>query len=166
MTPTIHCVRHAQGFHNLNIANHTMHDPLLTPLGKEQCLELAKIFPHHNAIDCVVASPLKRTIYTALLGFGDDLESKDLRIIGLPELQETSDMPCDTGSSPEEIAKEFAGKQIDLDLVQPGWNSKTGKWAATPSAVQQRAKEARVWLSQRPETDIVVVTHGTLHFAP
>ncbi|KAK5123482.1 hypothetical protein LTR85_002520 [Meristemomyces frigidus] len=165
MAPTIHCVRHAQGYHNLSVANHTIHDPLLTPYGEEQCRDLAKQFPYHSAVDCVVASPIKRTMYTALLGFGKDIESKGLKVIALPELQETSDLPCDTGSSPAELAKELEGKPVDLSLVQQGWNNKRSRWAPTASAIEKRAKDARQWLLARPEKDIVVVTHGGfLHY--
>lgn len=162
MTPTIHCVRHAQGFHNLTVANHTMHDPLLTPLGEEQCRKLQKDFPAMKEVDLVVASPLKRTIHTALLGFEPAIQEKKLTIIGMPELQETSDLPCDTGSAPEEIAKHFEGKPLDLQLVKPGWNSKRMKWAPTAPAIEKRARDARQWLMARPEKDIVVVTHGML----
>jgi broad specificity phosphatase PhoE len=137
-----------------------MRDPLLTPYGEEQCRDLAKKFPYHGNVEAVVASPIKRTIYTALLGFGDDLASKNLKVIGLPELQETSDLPCDTGSDPDVIQKEFAGKPVDLSLVQPDWNSKKGKWAPTAKAIEARAREARLWLMNRPEKEIVVVTHG------
>lgn len=159
---TIHCVRHAQGFHNISVANHTMHDPLLTPFGEEQCRTLQKTFPYRN-VDLIVASPLKRTIYTALLGFEEVLKNnKDLKVVGLPELQETSDLPCDTGSSVEELAKEFEGKPVDLSLVMPGWNDKKGRWAPTPQAIEERAMAARKWLMARPEKEIVLVTHGTL----
>ncbi|KAK5158599.1 hypothetical protein LTR04_005212 [Oleoguttula sp. CCFEE 6159] len=165
MPPRVHCVRHAQGYHNLTVANHNMHDPLLTPFGEEQCRELRSSFPYHSAVDLVVASPIKRTVYTALIGFSNDLASKDLKVIALPELQETSDLPCDTGSSPEEAAREFRGKPVDLTLVQEGWNSKKGKWAPTAKAIENRAREARQWLMSRPEKDIVVVTHGGfLHY--
>lgn len=160
MAPTIHCVRHAQGYHNLSIANHSMHDPLLTPYGEQQCRDLQKNFPYHDRVDCVVASPLKRTIYTALLGFPTDIETKDLKVIALPELQETSDLPCDTGSSPAEISKEFQGKPVDIGLVHDGWDSKEGKWAPETSAIEKRAREARRWLMARSEQNIVVVTHG------
>lgn len=161
MAPTLHLVRHAEGFHNLCEANHKIRDPLLTDKGKGQCAKLANDFPYHAAVDCIVASPLKRTIYTALLGFGDDLERQKLKIIALPELQETSNNPCDTGSDLAALAKEFEGKPVDLGLVQEGWNSKTGKWEPSSSAVEKRAREARQWLMARPEKDIVVVTHGT-----
>lgn len=165
MSPTNHCVRHAQGFHNLNHANHSIPDPLLTPLGEEQCANLQKKFPYHSSVDLVVASPLKRTIYTALLGFCDDIAQKDLRVIALPELQETSDLPCDTGSDFEELRREFEGKPVDLSLVKGGWNSKAGVWASTSNRINARAREARRWLRDRDEHDVVVVTHGGfLHY--
>lgn len=165
MPPTIHCVRHAQGYHNLSTANHSMHDPLLTPLGEEQCRQLQKNFPYQDKIDLVVASPLKRTIYTALLSFKDVIKAKNLKVIALPELQETSDLPCDTGSPPEEIAREFEDKPVDLSLVKPGWDSKRIKWAPTAKAIESRARDARQWLMARPEKNIVIVTHGGfLHY--
>lgn len=111
-------------------------------------------------VDLVVASPLKRTIYTALIGFEPAIRERGLKVIALPELQETSDLPCDTGSDPEEIAREFAGKPVDLDLVKQGWNSKKMKWAPTFTAIEKRARDARLWLMARPEKEIVVVTHG------
>lgn len=112
-----------------------------------------------------MASPIRRTISTALLSFEEDIKSKGLQIIGLPELQETSDLPCDTGSSPEELRKEFAGKPVDLSLVEEGWNIKEGRWAATVEDIRERARVARKWLMERPEKNIVVVTHGMLRDA-
>ena len=161
MAPIIHCVRHAQGYHNLCTANHIIRDPLLTPFGEEQCRALVQSFPYHSNIDCVVASPMKRTMSTALLGFGQDLTSKGLKVIGLPELQETSDLPCDTGSDPPDLAKEFNGKPVDLSLVPEGWNNKhAARWAPNVKAIEARAQDARLWLMARPEKEIVVVTHG------
>lgn len=161
MAPNVHCVRHAQGFHNLSIANHAMHDPLLTSYGEEQCRTLRKQFPNMKNVDLIVASPLKRTIYTALIAFEPVLKEKNLKIICLPELQETSDLPCDTGLSVEELAKEFDGKPVDFGLVLPGWNNKRMKWAPSAPAIEKRAREARQWLMARPEKEIVVVSHGT-----
>ncbi|KAF2227415.1 histidine phosphatase superfamily [Elsinoe ampelina] len=169
MPPTVHLVRHAQGFHNLSVKNHAIHDPLLTPAGIEQCRTLAKDFPFKNDVELVVASPLKRTIYTALYSFPEPIINRHLKIITMPELQETSDLPCDTGSSPAEIAKEFEGKPIDLSALETPegqhWNDKKGKWAPHADAIIARAAAARKWLHARPEKDIVVVTHGGfLHY--
>ena len=160
MTPKIHLIRHAQGFHNLCQTNSNIHDPLLTRRGKEQCTELQVNFPYHAGVDLLVSSPIRRTLYTSLMSFEHDIETKGLTIIAFPEVQETSDLPCDTGSSPEELAKEFAGKPIDFSLVTHDWNIKTGRWSPAKEAIAQRALEAREWLMRRPESEIVVVTHG------
>lgn len=166
---TIHCVRHAQGFHNISVANHAIHDPMLTQLGEDQCKTLQSNFPFMDQVDGVVASPLKRTMYTALHSFGPAINNKHLKVIALPELQETSDLPCDTGSDVPDIEREFRAQPVDLNYMYTpparAWNSKTGKWAATASAVDDRARVAREWLYSRPEKEIVVVTHGGfLHY--
>ncbi|KAK8235011.1 histidine phosphatase superfamily [Phyllosticta capitalensis] len=170
MAPTIHCVRHAQGFHNLTPDNHSMPDPLLTDLGKQQCFNLRDSFPYHSRVSHVIASPIKRTVYTALLGFSPVIEQKKLKVIALPELQETSDLPCDTGSDPSEVAREFAGQPVDLSRVEEGWNSKNGRWAPEDEAIAARARDARLFLrdlvqKSKDDEDIVVVTHGGyLHY--
>ena len=88
-----------------------------------------------------------------------------MKVIALPEIQETSDLPCDTGNDVAILLEEFADKPVDLGLVMKDWNSKAGKWAATSTAIEKRAREARVWLRGRKEENIAVVTHGGfLHF--
>ena len=141
-----------------------MRDPDLTARGQDQCHRLASEFPYHASTSLLVSSPLRRTIRTALIGFAPEIE-RGLRIIALPEAQETSDLSCDVGSEPELLEQEFEPSKVDLDLVQKGWNSKTGKWANSKTALKARAKEVRQWLKARPEEQIVLVTHGGfLHF--
>ncbi|KAJ5661925.1 uncharacterized protein N7477_009541 [Penicillium maclennaniae] len=166
MAPIIHCVRHAQGVHNLCTENHVIPDPLLTDLGHEQCRKLQESFPRHAYVDLVTASPLRRTIYTALESFEPVFKSHpDMQLIALPDLQETSDVPCDTGSDPEVLREEFAGKNVDLGLVHEGWNNKEGRYAPRNGALKERARAARRWLKARPEKEIVMVTHGGfLHY--
>lgn len=159
MPPIVTVVRHAQGFHNLCVANHSMKDPLLTPFGEKQCHDLAQSFPDHESIDLLVCSPLRRTIYTTLLGFSQDIDRCG-KIIALPEAQETADVPCDTGSDVQALRQEMADKPVDLSRVTNGWNSKSGRWAPTAKALRKRAKEVRQWLRARPEKAIVLVTHG------
>jgi broad specificity phosphatase PhoE len=161
MAPRLHLVRHAQGLHNVRADNTKIHDPDLTPLGEQQCADLQKHFPYHQGVDLIVSSPIRRTLYTALLSFEDDIKSKNLTIVALPELQETSDLPCDTGSTPTHLASEFAKYHIDFTHVQEEWNVKTGRWSANEDAIKKRAQEAREWLARRPEREIVVVTHGS-----
>ncbi|KAJ5316701.1 hypothetical protein N7508_001209 [Penicillium antarcticum] len=166
MAPIIHCVRHAQGVHNLCTENHVIPDPLLTDLGHEQCKKLRESFPRHADIDLVTTSPLRRTIYTALESFEPVFQAKpDLKVIALPDIQETSDVPCDTGSEPELLASEFKSG-VDLALVQKGWNNKqSDRYEPTNRALKERARAARRWLKARPEKEIVMVTHGGfLHY--
>ncbi|EPS34072.1 hypothetical protein POX_a00947 [Penicillium oxalicum] len=166
MAPIIHAVRHAQGVHNLCTANHVIHDPLLTNLGHEQCAQLEKTFPRHAQVDLVTASPLRRTLYTALESFAPVFEAHpDMKLIALPDAQETSDVPCDTGSDAEVLEKEFAGKPVDLGLLHDGWNVKEGRYAPRAKALKERARATRRWLKARPEKEIVLVTHGGyLHY--
>lgn len=174
MTITLHFVRHAQGFHNLCVENHTLPDPLLTDTGRLQCKQLSETFPHPDRITHIVASPLRRTLYTALYSFPSAI-ARGIKVIALPEAQETSTLPCDTGSEPAALAEEFAGL-VDLELVTDGWNSKKGRWDANARAIETRAREARVWLRELgvraegegdgvQDVNIVVVTHGGfLHY--
>lgn len=182
MPTTIYFVRHAQGFHNLKPSNHSMPDPVLTKHGESQCTALSASFPHTSRITHLVASPLRRTILTALLSFPSLVEPpRSLKVLALPEIQETSDAPCDTGSSREGLEHEFgigqwAGK-VDLSRVEDGWNLKgpESPWSPAPEKVEARAAVARRFLrdlgqeyEERTGEDahIAVVTHGGfLHFA-
>ncbi len=88
-----------------------------------------------------------------------------MKVIALPEVCEVADIPCDTGSDIDVLKEEMKGKPVDLSRLEKGWNVKTGKWAPTVDAINQRAMEARQWLKARPEDEIVVVTHGGfLHY--
>ncbi len=114
-----------------------MPDPDLTSYGLEQCAHLSRSFPYHTRIDLLVASPLRRTLNTTLNGFTPQVQ-KGLPVIALPEVQETSDVPADTGSDYEVLREEMKGKPVDLSRVQEGWNSKTGKWAPNADKLEER----------------------------
>jgi broad specificity phosphatase PhoE len=166
-----------QGFHNLCAENHAMHDPLLTPFGEEQCTTLRESFPYHHKISLLISSPLRRTIYTTLLSFGPALSNGHCtpNVLALPEIQETSDFPCDTGSDVDKLREEMTASHlpVDLTLVKPGWNVKTldNKWAPGSEALTKRAREARVFIREKiielqkegeVDPEIIVVTHGGL----
>ncbi|TVY77087.1 putative phosphatase [Fusarium oxysporum f. sp. cubense] len=164
MPQTIHLVRHGQAVHNLGEANLVLPDTDLTPLGEEQARGLLSKFPELANVDLIVSSPLRRTLQTTLLAFPTHLE-RGLQIVALPEVQEVSDLNCDTGSDLSAIKAEFEHQPVDFGLVEPGWQIKEGKWAPAIGSLRKRAEVARQWLSERPETEIVVVTHGCfLHF--
>ena len=160
MAPTIHLVRHAQGFHNLSIENESMQDPDLTPLGEEQCAALRKEFPHHDKLTKLFASPMRRTVYTCLHAFG----TEDLKpIIAMPVFQEVSANPCDTGSAVAKVQAEFQGI-ADYSRVEDSWTDKGpgSEYEPTVEKLTARGLKARRALRDLVSGDehIVVVSHG------
>lgn len=166
MPTTLYLVRHAEGFHNL-ARDTSIRDPHLTPLGLTQSRYLGVNFPDRDKITHIVASPMKRTLNTAYYAFQDLIDGPKgtNQIIANPDLQECSEQPCDVGSAPEALVREF-GAIADLGLVVEGWNRKEpgSKYAADYDALSLRARAARRWLrdlgNSREDAVIVVVTHG------
>jgi broad specificity phosphatase PhoE len=176
MPPTVITVRHAQGHHNVK-NQWRLYDAVLTPLGHQECAELSKKFPHHDKVDLLVASPLRRTIQTAVESFGPVLTRKEVPFLLQPKAQEVSTRNCNVGFNKERLKHEvralFEGQdigqeletRIDYDLVVEGWNSKEGYWGADEPEVKQRAADLRAWRFDRPEQTILLVTHGAfLHY--
>ncbi|KAG9250437.1 histidine phosphatase superfamily [Emericellopsis atlantica] len=166
MAPTIHLVRHAQGYHNLSVENEVIRDPDLTELGLQQCKELREAFIHHDKLTRLVASPLRRTVYTAIHAFGED---KLYPITALDLLQEVSTSPCDTGSAKEKLDEEF-GNKLEVRGVDPAWTDKTAdsKFEPTLEKLTARALEVRRVLRDLAgdgDDHIVATSHGGfLHF--
>lgn len=185
MTITIHLVRHAQGFHNLNHVNEAIPDPYLTPKGIAQCDALRASFPHHDRLTHLVASPMRRTLLTCYHSFRPALDNNsDKKITALPLVQEISANPCDVGSEPVVLRAEFGSLRedgapawLDDSELTRGWNDKVAAaspWAPRPERLEERARAARRWLRELGRTagdgkdadaEIAVVTHGGfLHF--
>lgn len=76
----------------------------------------------------LVSSPLRRALQTTLIGFRPEVQ-RGLKVVALPDVQETSDLPCDTGSDVIALEKEF-GKDgnVDLGLLSEGWQIKVGEF--------------------------------------
>ncbi|KAH6898029.1 phosphoglycerate mutase [Thelonectria olida] len=174
MPVTIHLVRHAQGFHNLSREYEALRDPQLTDLGKQQCAELKATFPHHDKLTRLFASPLRRTLSTCLLSFVSETEgdgSNCLQVVAIPELQEVSDAPCDTGSNADTLKGEFKGL-VDLSRVYDDWNlaPEWTSWDTKLAATDIRANKARMMLREMlqftgEDEHVAIVTHGAfVHF--
>ncbi|GCB23323.1 probable phosphatase SPAC5H10.03 [Aspergillus awamori] len=172
----LHLVRHAQGVHNTCPENLQIRDPGLTLTGEAQCHRLCQEFPHHAAITHLVASPMRRTLQTCLLSFAPAVACGTL-VTALPEIQEVSTLPCDTGSSPATLSSEplFQGK-VDFSKVGDQWNDKSpgAPWEPRVDRIEARAARARRWLrhiaresamTTYNDVHIVVVSHGAmLHY--
>jgi hypothetical protein len=66
-------------------------------------------------------------MYTALQSFEPVFNANpNMKLILLPDIQETSDVPCDTGTDPALLQKEIEekGLPVDASLVHDGWNDK------------------------------------------
>ncbi|KAG6009857.1 hypothetical protein E4U21_000959 [Claviceps maximensis] len=166
-SPTVHLIRHAQGYHNVSVANESLADPDLTPSGECQCSDLRAKFPFHDKLAKLVSSPMRRTIHTCNLSFGGP--GHLYPIILLDTLQEVSASPCDTGSSKEALLEEY-GYNIDVEHVSDDFTNKGpgSVFEPTMEALAARAKDARRQLLEiavDAEGDVAVVTHGGfLHF--
>ncbi|KAG9603477.1 phosphoglycerate mutase-like protein, partial [Aureobasidium melanogenum] len=166
MPPTLHLVRHAEGFHNSAWHGEGIHDPLLTEKGEAQCAELCKNFPYHDKIDMLMASPMKRTIQTCKFSFRPAVD-KGLQILLMPLAQESSNEPMDTGSSVSEI-KSLFGDLVDehrIADVYPHWTTNCGRFDTDPETMIDRAKMLRLYIRDREEKNIVLVSHGTFAHA-
>lgn len=130
MPPRIHLIRHAEGAHNLSLDNHGLHDPGLTERGREQAQELAVRITELQAdggvdIGLVLASSLRRTLMTALAAFAPQLAWKRPAMVhAWPDVQEVSDLPCDSGSALALVQEEFGSELVNYDMVENGWELK------------------------------------------
>lgn len=166
MAPTIHLVRHAQGLHNVSSEHRDTQDPRLTSEGELQCERLRKSFPYMDQVTHLVASPMRRTIQTCMYSFRP-VVAKGKQIVLLPELQEVGGLPCNTGSDPASLDREF-GDVVDLSHVEEGWNrTSPGSPFEDGSKLQLlcRARKVRGWLHQLArsaddDAHIVMVSHG------
>ncbi|KAI1188232.1 histidine phosphatase superfamily [Nemania serpens] len=174
--PIIDIVRHGEGQNN--VSGHAIPDPDLTRKGKKQCRKLRDTYPHISRVKLIVSSPLRRALHTAYIAFfsGADLPHPlHPHVVLLPELQENSARPGDTGSPLSALVDEF-GFRIDASELMSGggetWYHKGPGTAYFPSLpkVEERARVARVWLRGRARElgdgdRLVVVTHGAFaHF--
>ncbi|XP_018680031.2 phosphoglycerate mutase-like protein 2 isoform X1 [Musa acuminata AAA Group] len=196
---TIHLVRHAQGIHNKGhekdhraYSSPEFFDAHLTPLGWDQVDNLRKHIKScglSKRIELVIASPLLRTMQTAVGVFGGD--GYDDGVNNTPPLmvENTGDSgrpaisslncppfvvvedcrerlgvnPCDKRRSISEYQKLFPA--IDFSLIE---NDEDILWKAdireTDEEVAARGVKFISWLCTLKEKEIAVVTHSAFLF--
>ncbi len=181
MPTKIYLVRHAESTHNVS-KDFSLRDPQLTVTGIAQAAQLLSTFPNPASIAVVYASPLRRAIQTALAGFPHVLDRRyynpngeggwegvdgGVDLVLDPDLQERSDLPCDTGSEVQGLREVFPG--LDLNNLGDEWLVKKGRYAADDETVEQRARAVRRRLGELAlrlekdggrKSDVVVVLHG------
>ncbi len=158
----IHLVRHAEGYNQLpkDHPNIQIRDALLTETGFQQSKDFCGIFPYHDQIELLCASPLRRTIQTAQLAFRPEIE-RGLKILAISEAQECLDEPSDTGSPASDLRSSgWPDGLVDYSLLSEDWYIKEGLNTPNHEAWRARAEKLRRLLRDRPEQNIVLVTHG------
>ncbi|KAK3947600.1 histidine phosphatase superfamily [Pseudoneurospora amorphoporcata] len=160
MPPTLILVRHAEALHNL---------------GQTQCRSLREHFfktevPDKYQISLIIVSPMRRTIETALLSFGNYAKENNIPIVAHAGWQENSDKPCDTGSTIEDLNKEFP--EVDFSRVDEVWPDKSRKsekakkyWYTKDSILQRgedvlKETEAKVWPEMEDGKAVIAVSHS------
>lgn len=180
---TIYLIRHAESVHNVT-KDFLIRDPGLTDLGKTQAAALRTTFPALGSVGLIISSPLTRTIETTLAAFGNIIAEDNnknnngqggegVKLILEPNLQERSDLPCDTGSDLAVLADRFPGlgwfeEGVFVEGEQGPWWTKEGLSAADDAAVAKRAVAVRRQLlayakeleKEGGKVDIAAVTHG------
>ncbi|KAJ8513621.1 hypothetical protein OPV22_004055 [Ensete ventricosum] len=196
---TIHVVRHAQGIHNKGherdhraYSSSEFFDAHLTPLGWDQVDNLRKHIKScglSKRIELVIASPLLRTMQTAVGVFGGDGYEDGVNItpplmventgesgrpaissLNCPPFMAVEDCrerlgvnPCDKRRSISEYQKLFPA--IDFSLAK---NDADVLWKAdireTNEEVAARGVKFISWLCTLKEKEIAVVTHSAFLF--
>jgi broad specificity phosphatase PhoE len=88
-----------------------------------------------------------------------------VQLLVSPDLQESEDAPCNTGSSLQTLQSWFA--ELDYSSLSPPWPQKVSIWAPTPGAikamaakVQEDLKAKIAELKDTKRTDVVLVSHS------
>lgn len=171
----IHFIRHAQGQHNLAMRNdpYNWHlgtnllDPVLTRAGMRQCEEFARTTAQHlNSAQLVVVSPMNRTIQTATHSLPQLVNR--VQWIALESVREqVATHLCDQRMPlfwhrANYRHVNFDGITFDSDMLKTAYQQYE---SSEPSRhVIQRCLEFIKWLSNRPEQEIVVVSHYNFLF--
>lgn len=166
MAPLLHCIRHAQGYHNLSkgdVDTDQIHDPDLTDRGRGQCERLRDNFPFQEHVDCIMASPIRRTIQTALIGLAPAIERRGLKVLLTPRAQETSSKPSDTGSSLSKLQDEF-GNKVDAKRMTEDWNMNDGEWSMDVESIECHVVQLRHFIHGLDCEQAVLVAHGGVSF--
>jgi len=165
----IHLFRHAEADHNVK-PDRAIPDPLLTARGMKQAKNVLKNYQFLNHPSLILTSPLRRTIQTVLEAFHPAFNSDapkyfptSPRIVALPHLQESSEYPCNTGSSLTVLKSEYDQyvEFPDEFFNSDDWFIKKGTWlAADLDLIYSRAEFVRKFILQQTSKEVIVMTHG------
>lgn len=164
----IHFVRHAEGEHNVagredplkGYLRPELEDAVLTKDGIDQCKQLHSLTQDKlQSVELLVVSPMNRTIQTAMHSF-PQLVNK-LPWIAVENVREQTGLhPCDR-RKPISVHK-TTYNHVNFDHIASNEDPIYSKYILREpdNDVAARGREFIKWLKQRPEKEIIVVTHS------
>ncbi|KAE8412676.1 histidine phosphatase superfamily [Aspergillus pseudocaelatus] len=180
MQERIHLVRHAEGLHNLR-NDPTIPDASLSERDFDFAEDLGHRFirDYSNCVGAIISSPLRRTIQTSLAAFPRILDSaqyaessgvganKGVMLALDANVQEITDLPCNTGSKVDTLTKEFPGLKSEIERLDKNWHKKAGPDSPLPQPLSERRaailnplqKTLADLKNKQMSDDIIVVTH-------
>jgi len=173
-------VRHAQSFGNLGGEYVSMRDSGLTAKGERQSDDFDGRFSQEfEDPELVVASPMRRTVQTALRAFNSSLSAGTSRFVVHPGISEVSSKPVASiwGTPPSEWNKEWFGAGHEFALAQPfsGFPSLKDQtmWQESQHDMHKAFSMIKAgedgtvnkfwrWLENQPAKRIAIVTHANI----
>lgn len=138
-------------------------DAVLSALGEQQCRSLAssaELVAFSQSATLLVVSPMRRTLQTATLSF-PHLVNK-IPWIGFENIREqTGAHPCDRRRPISEHRVSFP--HVDFSLVDDDEDQLYSRYPDRREPLEEvlaRARDFLVFLSKRPEKEVIIVTHS------
>lgn len=170
----VHLLRHAQGTHNIAEDNgrSLQHwDACLTDHGVRQCHAIRAGLMNMD-VACILVSPTTRTLQTAQHVFQDALKA-GVPCVAQEAFRETVNFCCDARRTVPELYRDFpfadfSHLENETDPIWAHYMNRFGdhlaftecRETADFARLHQRLRLAVSAISQRPEQNIVVVTHN------
>lgn len=166
----VHVIRHGQAEHNVDERALEKRDTRLTPLGQQQAQALHGKVASLNA-EVILTSPILRALQTTA-GF---LAAPSPPVVVVPDARERVSHAthlCELPVSPSvgrasgEAHAAFDWQLVEAALATAGGNVEAwergmmSRDLAGFASVGQRAAQLSAWIESRPETTLVLVSHG------
>ncbi|PVH85673.1 phosphoglycerate mutase-like protein [Cadophora sp. DSE1049] len=145
----IHCIRHAEGMHNVKEMDYEyrkkLNDPRLTYWGEKQAEALATRFKHMDKLTHIICSPMRRTIHTAYIALRPAIFEKNIPIIAYPDVREWGNTNCNTGIKMSHLLEKFEELKgrVETSLAPDGWEFNREVMTPYPEYKQTRALKVR-----------------------
>jgi len=159
---TVYLIRHGESSANAAMnagvqSAYLLEDALLTAEGIAQAKSIrhSPVMLNQPPPELLLVSPLRRTMQTAVLAFGEDVPHQ-LR----PDIQETGRTPCDKGCPPLGAAlldeMKWAAYSDSYSKLADQWHMKAPDWKQSAPA---RFENMLALIGSLPEHSVAIVGH-------